>query len=64
MTLLINKRGFMHGSKYNYCPECQEAELELLHDLHLRREMREIKKMVEEENERKKLLKEKGSNVI
>ena len=33
----------MHESKYDYCPECQESELELLNDVHLRRMMRDAK---------------------
>lgn len=52
----------MHGSKYDYCPECQEAELELFHDRHLKREMKEIKEMMEKDKQME--IKEKGSNVI
>jgi len=38
-------------TKYDYCAECQEAELELLHELHMRHLDYEIKKLIEEENQ-------------
>jgi len=34
-----------------HCVECFEAEMELLQDVHIRQDMREIEKMIEEERQ-------------
>ena len=44
----------MHGNKYDYCPECQEAELELLNDVHLRHMMRDAKEGLPEKPDGRK----------